>query len=245
MSLVVSAVAFWALVLATFAPRARRTSLHQRGAREWWLDGLGLLIQGLLVPLVAAHLLAPLWRALWPALEGRLELPAVVSFGLCLLGVDYLYYWNHRLLHGARLWSLHRVHHTLEVMDVLGTSRNSLWTSFLVVYVWATSLASFVLADATPYLAAVTLTAVLDLWRHSPLDPPPWLARLLGGWLVLPRDHAWHHAGEGQHGNYGANFLLWDRLHGTAHPAVTRPTQLGLPRAGTVLDELTRPWTLP
>lgn len=245
MSLVLSLAGFWALVLATFAPAARRASLRARARREWVLDVGGLLLQGLVIPLVAAWALVPLWRALVPSLEGVVRVPAVVSFLVCFVGVDYLFYWNHRLFHGTRLWSLHRVHHTLAVLDVLGTSRNTVWTSFVIVYVWATSIATYLLADPTPYLVAVAVTAVLDLWRHSPLDPPESVARVLRGWVVLPRDHAWHHAGDGRHGNYGANLMVWDRLHGTYRGGADAPDALGIAPEGSLTDELVRPWALP
>jgi sterol desaturase/sphingolipid hydroxylase (fatty acid hydroxylase superfamily) len=245
MSFAVATAAFWALVAATFWPRHRRAGLTARQPRDWLLDVTGLLVQGLLVPLAAAWLLHPAWRGLAPGWADVVTLPGWVSFAVCFVGVDYLYYWNHRLLHTAALWPLHRVHHTLPVLDVVGTSRNSLWTSAFIVYVWATSLAQYVLADPAPYLAAVTATAILDLWRHSPLHPPPAVARWLRGWLVLPRDHGWHHAGDGEHGNYGANLILWDRVHGTHRAGADLPGALGVPRAGTVTDELLRPWALP
>lgn len=245
MTLAISFVAFWGLVIATFASVDRRASLRSRARREWILDVGGLLIQGLVIPLAAAWLLAPLWRRLVPSLEGAVVVPGWLAFAVCFVGVDYLFYWNHRLLHSARLWPLHRVHHTLAVLDVLGTSRNTVWTSFLIVYVWATSIATYVLADPAPYLLAVALTAALDLWRHSPLELPAGLSRVLRGWLVLPQDHAWHHAGDADHGNYGANLMVWDRLHGTFRGRdEARPASIGIEPAGTLADELVRPWSI-
>lgn len=241
--MIVGIVAFWALMIATVARASGRAELRSRDAREWILDLVGLVVQGWVVPLAAAYLLAPLWRWVAPAWAGVIEAPAWATFLVGFVAVDYAYYWNHRLFHAsARLWALHRVHHTLRALDVVGTSRNSLWTSFFIVYVWATSLATYLLADPSPYLWAVTATVALDLWRHSALQPP--LSRWLGLVFVLPRDHAWHHAGDGHHGNYGANLILWDRLHGTRCAEVGAPPALGIPASGRMTDELFRPWAL-
>ena len=245
MMMLLATLAFWVLCLATFLPRAGRARLASRTRREWVLDGLGLIVQGWVVPLVAAAVLAPLWRLLVPSLAGFLSPPGWVTFLVGFVLVDYLYYWNHRLFHASSaLWSLHRVHHTVSSLDVLGTSRNSLWSSFFIVYVWATSLATYLLADPAPYLVAVGVTVMLDLWRHSALDPPEILSRALGVLFVMPRDHAWHHAGDGTHGNYGANLVVWDHLHGTRFAQARSPEQLGLPVSGALADEILRPWKL-
>jgi sterol desaturase/sphingolipid hydroxylase (fatty acid hydroxylase superfamily) len=45
----------------------------------------------------------------------------------------------------------------------------------------------------------------------------------------MPRDHAWHHADADEHGNFGANFTLWDRLHGTYLQRTQAPVKLGIP----------------
>jgi sterol desaturase/sphingolipid hydroxylase (fatty acid hydroxylase superfamily) len=115
-------------------------------------------------------------------------------------------------------------------MDVFVTSRNTLWTSFAIIYLWASSAFMFLLADATPYLIGAGLTAGLDLARHSPLDFSrfPRLERILGLVLILPRDHALHHADGLRFGNYGANIVWWDKLHGTYLGHELRVQKLGV-----------------
>jgi sterol desaturase/sphingolipid hydroxylase (fatty acid hydroxylase superfamily) len=212
-------IAFWVLVLAALTRADRRRAYLQKHAGEWLLDAVGLTVQGGIVPLVQVVALAAALDHFAPAWRGALHPPghAVGAFVLNFVVVDYLYYWNHRLLHTRTLWPVHLVHHTMREMDVVGTARNTAWTSFLILYVWINGTLAFLLAEPAGYLAGAALTASLDLWRHSSLQPRTGgiLERVLGRFLVLPRHHARHHATDSVGGNYGANFSLWDRLHGT------------------------------
>ncbi len=203
--------------------------LRQKPLNDWILDTAGLWVQGLLIPLLQLTLLQWLYQQLLPNWHHRLAVAPVVAFILSFVAVDYLYYWNHRLLHSPWGWFAHRVHHTVTAMDVMGTSRNTLWSSFLIVYLWVHGLFIYLLADPTAYGFGVSLTAALDLWRHSRLSPlapgtlPPWCF----SWLVLPQDHGWHHQSNLPPCNYGANLQVWDRLHGTWHSSGQWPETLG------------------
>lgn len=155
---------------------------------------------------------------------------------LNFVAVDYLYYWNHRLLHGP-LWRWHAAHHTPRSMDVLITSRNTLWTPALIVYVWANALFLYLLADSRPYLAAVAVSSLLDVWRHSGLPSP---GGILGRVLITPGDHAWHHSSRRHDKNFGANLKAWDRLHDTLHEPGRLPDSFGVP-VGDLLKKLVIP----
>jgi sterol desaturase/sphingolipid hydroxylase (fatty acid hydroxylase superfamily) len=183
----------------------------------------------------ALEWLAPAWR-------GRLAAPPAVGFAASFVAVDYAYYWNHRLLHGATLWRWHAVHHTAAALDVLVTSRNTVWSHFLILYVWVNALGIYLLADPAPFLLGAALTAALDLWRHSEAGPPPGrLARGLAGVLITPAEHAWHHSAARPGCNFGANLSWWDRLHGTYHRPGRAPAALGLPLGWTLRERLLWP----
>ncbi|MBX2865367.1 MAG: sterol desaturase family protein [Leptolyngbyaceae cyanobacterium MAG.088] len=201
--------------------------LQQKTLNDWLLDTAGLWVQGLVIPLLQLTLLQWLYQQLFSDWGHQLVLSPWLAFLLSFVAVDYLYYWNHRWLHSRWGWVAHQVHHTVSVMDVLGTSRNTLWSSLLIVYVWVHGLFIYWLSDPGAYIVGVSLTAALDLWRHSQFGPAS-SGRLHGWfspWLVLPQDHGWHHR-QGEC-NFGANLKLWDRLHGTLHQSDQWPSTLG------------------
>lgn len=217
------AIAFAILMGATAALFGVRYFVRDRGA--WVVDASGLVIQGI----IAAALV---W--LVPYRRGMIDIPFLPAFLISFVAVDYAYYWNHRLLHGA-LWRWHAVHHTASRLDVVVTSRNTLWTPLLIVYLWAGAAAVLLLRDPSGFLLGLSLTAVLDLWRHSPLIPPPPLRRALSWIVVTPHEHAWHHSRSRTDVNFGANLTLWDRLHGTFEASDALPAQLGLELPVTLL----------
>ena len=226
-------VTFWLLVgLNCLRPHGWQ-QLLTKPAADWILDLCGLGMQGIVIPALQIGLLYQGLGWVWPQGGHCLALPPMAGFLLCTVLVDYGYYWNHRWLH-AWGWPLHRIHHTLTQLDVWGTSRNTLWSSFFILYLWVHALMLYMLHDASGYLWGISLTAMLDLWRHSQLGPHPqgWLYRLLSPWLILPQDHAYHHAPCDVAGdwacNFGANLKIWDWLHGTGQHCPSFPEQMGL-----------------
>jgi sterol desaturase/sphingolipid hydroxylase (fatty acid hydroxylase superfamily) len=223
-------VVFWGLAIATFWGRSGWQLLLQRSRSSWILDTIGLFVQGFVIPILQVVVIGKLYGWVLPGWQGTIVLSPVLGFSLNFVAIDYLYYWNHRLLHGKALWPLHQVHHSVTAMDVLGTSRNTLWTSFLIVYLWVNGLFVYLLADARGYLLGVSVTAALDLWRHSRFTIG-WETRLyrwLSPWLMLPQDHCWHHGRALLGCNFGANLKVWDRLHGTDLEREDAPEDLGV-----------------
>ncbi|MEM8615128.1 MAG: sterol desaturase family protein [Cyanobacteria bacterium P01_H01_bin.105] len=239
------------VVLATFLLLVgltvwhRGAELRQKSLNDWILDSAGLWVQGLLIPLLQLTVLQALYQQLIPGWRHSLPMHPMLAFVLSFVVVDYLYYWNHRFLHSRWGWFAHQVHHTVTALDVLGTSRNTLWSSFLIVYLWVHGAFIYLLDAPEAYLFGVSLTAALDLWRHSRFSPSSgsWLYHCLAGWLTLPQDHAWHHQRANDNCNYGANFKLWDCLHGTLHPSTDWPLALGQPSPLTLWQKLIYPQT--
>lgn len=221
---------FLLLSMVTLSLRPMRRAAFQRRASDWMLDATGLIAQGILIPLLQTTLIYSALYLLAPELKGGLGLSPPAAFLLNFVVVDYLYYWNHRWLHSRRLWSTHATHHTAETMDVFITSRNTLWTSLLIVYVWSNGLFLFLLHEPAAFLLAASLTASLDLWRHTRFSPRPdsMLHRGLRWLLITPHEHAWHHSRTQFGCNFGANLSLWDRLHGTWFSPATSPEHLGI-----------------
>lgn len=207
---------FWLFFATTFFQAKQRQSLNKKSFQDWLLDGIGLCVQGGLIPLLQVVIGLYFYQRLIPELQVSLNWYPWISFLISFAGVDYVYYWNHRLLHYKKLFSIHAVHHTVTQMDMLGTSRNSLWSSLFLPYIWVNSLMFYLLNDYRGYAFGFFLTCLLDLWRHSSLNLPQnsFIYQILRPWLILPEDHAYHHS-RNKPGNFAANLKLWDILHGT------------------------------
>ena len=235
-------ITFWLLMAASASLPRGWQRLWEKTAADWLLDLCGLGIQGIVIPALQVGLLYQGLKSLLPQLAGSLFISPPISFLICFVLVDYAYYWNHRWLHSIA-WHLHKVHHTVTQLDVLSSSRNSLWSSFFILYLWIHTLVIYLLHDPSGYLWGISLTAMLDLWRHSQLGPSPksWQYRLLSPWLILPQDHALRPAHH-HDSNYGANLKVWDSLHGTVQHAVHFPKKLGIKTTLTFWQKLLYPF---
>ena len=234
-------VCFWGLMVANLLTPQVFKKLRGKNWQDWCLDLSGLSIQGILIPLLQITLVYALYHLLLPTHQGSWHLSQFMSFLISFVVIDYLYYWNHRLLHQTTLWCWHQVHHTVTNMDVLGTSRNTVWTSFLILYLWLHPLFIYLLNDSTGYLIGVSLTSALDLWRHSSFYPQGWLYACLNPCFILPQDHTQHHANEIFHCNYGANLKWWDQWHGTYKETLVIPEILGIKTDLTLIQKLFYP----
>jgi sterol desaturase/sphingolipid hydroxylase (fatty acid hydroxylase superfamily) len=224
---------FLLLAALTVARPATRRRAFDRTGDEWMLDGVGLLAQGIAVPAMQAAIVYGLLAKLVPEARGALHLSGASAFLLNFVLVDYIYYWNHRGLHSAKLWPLHAVHHTASQTDVFISSRNTIWTPLLIVYMWFNGLFLFLLQDHAAFLTAAALTAGLDLWRHTTFTPRPasGFSRILGWVLITPNEHGWHHSRDRRDCNFGGNLSWWDRLHGTYYSPESNAVVFGTPLA--------------
>ena len=147
--------------------------------------------------------------------------------------VDLFYYTRHRLLHRTRLgWALHAPHHASTDLSLtsalrLGWIQRVLDDFFYVplVLLGAPTLAVFI---------AVELNHASQLWCHTEvIGRLSWLDRFLN----TPSNHRVHHARDRAYAdsNYGATFMIWDKLLGTYRPEPREPFPLGwtAPYAGT------------
>ena len=224
-------ISFLLLVALTFSVNGERASALGRNASDWALDISGLLVQGFVIPALGVGLVYGSLNVVAPQAKGSIETSWAIAFLLNFAVVDYLYYWNHRLLHSKMFWKIHAVHHTADRVDVFITSRNTLWAPLLLVYVWANGIFLFLLNDPLPFLLSASITASLDLWRHTRFFTAPGslLHRVVSGVIITPNEHIWHHSSDRADRNFGANLSIWDRVHGTYQAAGSRPESLGIP----------------
>lgn len=148
-----------------------------------------------------------------------LDLPtAWLPWVLALVGVEFAYYWWHRLSHEVNLlWAAHVVHHHSEDYNLAVALRQSVTT-------WATTLPFWLpLAllgiPTLPFAVMLGLTTLYQFWIHTELVPS---LGVLERWLNTPALHRVHHAINPQYldKNHGATFSVFDRLFGTWAPEV-------------------------
>lgn len=156
--------------------------------------------------------------------------PLDTGWGLLLLflGVEFAYYWFHRLSHEVRwMWATHAVHHSSEHLTVLAAYRLG-WTG-LISGGWLVYL-PLVWLGLHPAAVAVMLSLNLlyQAWIHTELIPK------LGAleWVLnTPSHHRVHHAVNPLYldRNYGGVLVIFDRLFGTLEPErAEEPCRYGL-----------------
>jgi sterol desaturase/sphingolipid hydroxylase (fatty acid hydroxylase superfamily) len=221
---------FSVLIILTGLNYQQRMHLRHKKISEWIIDITGLFFQGVIIPGLQILFVYKIYNFVLPSYKEIIYVHPILAFCLSFIFIDYIYYWNHRLFHSPLLWSIHRVHHSVTQMDVIGTSRNTLWTSFLIIYLWLHPCFIYLLNDPNWYIFGASLTSGLDLWRHSIFTPKnnSLLHQISSPWLMLPQDHSWHHASENIFGNFGANFKLWDKIHGTYFASESMTDKLGV-----------------
>jgi sterol desaturase/sphingolipid hydroxylase (fatty acid hydroxylase superfamily) len=98
-------------------------------------------------------------------------------------------------------------------------------TTFLIVYIWLNGAVLYLLQDPAPFAWGILIGNCLDILRHSGMERWPNVFPL--NWLISPREHAWHHSQDLYDVNFGANFNLWDKIHGTHYDASGLPRVIG------------------
>ena len=153
--------------------------------------------------------------------------PKVVLIFAWLIVNDFLLYWLHRSLHRVPwLWALHKIHHSQTELNSLTNWRHH-WLE--LIYVGSSALVTSLLLGDPAQLHPIILgvLAASQLIGHSDLD---WTYGPVGRLLISPHFHARHHsaASEDMNINYGALFMIWDDLFGTACRPRERVVTYGL-----------------
>jgi|HubBroStandDraft_6_1064221.scaffolds.fasta_scaffold308958_1 alkylglycerol monooxygenase len=205
---------FFVLIAVEIAvARARKQRVYRLGDALSDL-GCGMVQQVALVFLAGAVLAGYAWLYAHHRLitwQGEAA-PWIVAF----VGVDFLYYWWHRMSHEVNvLWAAHVVHHQSEDYNLAVALRQAILTGFTaqLFYVWLALL-------GVPPLVFASVNAVSTLyqfWIHTELVGKLGWAE---GLLNTPSHHRVHHAINPRYldRNYGAIFIVWDRIFGTYEP---------------------------
>ena len=135
-----------------------------------------------------------------------------------IVGLDFLYYWWHRMSHEVNfLWAAHVVHHQSEDYNLAVALRQAWFTGLtdLPFYLPLALLG----VNVEIFIASNAISLIYQFWIHTELirriDPFEWI-------LNTPSHHRVHHATNPEYldKNYGAILIIWDRMFGTFEPEV-------------------------
>lgn len=138
------------------------------------------------------------------------------SWTLAFVGVDFIYYWWHRLSHHVNvLWAAHVVHHQSEDYNLAVALRQSMLTS-------ATGAPFYILlallgVPPVVYATSHAINTLYQFWIHTELvrrvGPLEWV-------FNTPSHHRVHHGINPRYldKNHGGILIIWDRLFGTFEP---------------------------
>ena len=187
-----------------------------RRAYPWreMLSSVGVFILRIPTKLLRPLIVLPLGYLVWSHRLITVPLDTVWGLALLFLGVEFAYYWMHRLAHEVRwMWASHMVHHTPEHIHFASAFRlggtevlSGNWLFYVPLY-W---LGFNPLAVS----GALAVNLAYQFWLHtdivSNLGPIEWI-------FNTPSHHRVHHASNGVYldKNYGGVLIVWDRLFGT------------------------------
>jgi sterol desaturase/sphingolipid hydroxylase (fatty acid hydroxylase superfamily) len=193
---------------------------HRRGVTVYRLgDALGDMGCGIGQQLVSLLFTTAVLTGAYEWLYGHrfMTLPdGVAPWVVAFFGVEFAYYWWHRLSHEINLlWAAHVVHHHSEDYNLAVALRQSVTT-------WATSLPFYLplalLGVPTLHFAAMLgISTLYQFWIHTELIKPlGWFER----WFNTPALHRVHHAINPRYldKNHGGIVSFWDRLFRTYEP---------------------------
>jgi sterol desaturase/sphingolipid hydroxylase (fatty acid hydroxylase superfamily) len=133
-----------------------------------------------------------------------------------ILGWDFIYYWNHRLMHTSRcMWAIHVVHHSSERYNFSTALRQPVADAFGVFAPYSV----LCLLGIQPRLISTArgVNLLYQYWIHT--ETVGKLGRAEST-LNTPSHHRVHHGSNGRYldRNHGSILIVWDRLFGTFEP---------------------------
>lgn len=161
--------------------------------------------------------------AAWPA-----HWHVAAQAALMITLVDLMRYWLHRLAHeSALLWRLHAVHHSVDRLYWLNTSRFHPLEKFLQMCL---DSLPFLLMGVEPVVLSIYYVAYSTngFFQHSNIAVRYGVLNYV---FSSAEAHRWHHSREPREGNsnYGSTTIVWDLLFGTWYmPATRTVAALGL-----------------
>jgi sterol desaturase/sphingolipid hydroxylase (fatty acid hydroxylase superfamily) len=143
-----------------------------------------------------------------------IEMDSAVAWLSLFLGVEFFYYWHHRISHTNRFfWATHSVHHSPEQLVLFGALRLG-WTGSVTgafLFYLPLVLLGF---PPTAVFGVLVLNLLYQFWLHTELIPKLGVFE----WLFnTPSHHRVHHGSNPEYldRNYGGTLIIFDRLFNT------------------------------
>ncbi|UQA55289.1 sterol desaturase family protein [Polyangium aurulentum] len=163
--------------------------------------------------LVFAGALIAGYQALYARRAFEISTSSALAWVGLMVGVDFFYYWFHRVSHRMALaWAAHAPHHQSEDFNLAVALRQGPFQP-AVSRVFYLPLAFLGFPPAMT-AAAIGINTVYQFWIHTELigklGPLEWV-------LNTPSHHRAHHGCEPKYidRNHGGILIIWDRLFGT------------------------------
>ena len=154
------------------------------------------------------------------------QLPGWLQFIVALLVIDFVHWSIHNMLHRVpALWELHKVHHSIEHMDWLGSMRFH-WSEVVIYKTLSYPVLAFLGFDGGVLLALAVVGTAIGHFNHSNMGVKIGPLKYL---LNNPEMHIWHHTHPDcgpPMCNFGINLSVWDWIFGTAHVPDAPPAKL-------------------
>jgi sterol desaturase/sphingolipid hydroxylase (fatty acid hydroxylase superfamily) len=175
---------------------------------------LGVAVGQRLSGLLTAGAMAGLYFWVWEYRLFTVSLDRASGLVLLVLGVEFFYYWYHRLSHESRwFWASHVVHHSAQHLSLSAAYRLG-WTAAISgagLFYLPMVLLGF---HPVAVFAALGINLLYQFWLHNDwmpkLGPIEWV-------FNTPSHHRVHHAINPRYldRNYGGMLVIYDRLFGT------------------------------
>ena len=143
------------------------------------------------------------------------------TFIPCYIIFDFCSYWAHRVSHHLRfLWATHVTHHSGEHYNLTVSFRLS-WVQYVkIIFFLPVALLGF-----HPIIIFVTnqIAVLFQFWVHTEYIKN--LHPAIEYIFATPSNHRVHHGSQEKYinKNYGATFIIWDRMFGTFQDEDERP----------------------
>ena len=160
-----------------------------------------------------------------------LDLTSPVVWLTVFMMRDFIYYWVHRAEHRvSALWASHLVHHSPETIGMTTAVRVP-WMEALykpMFGLWLPLIGFNPIAAVAMDVVAALIAQAYHTERFAVTKQGP-LGRAIAAVFVTPSTHRVHHGYNPEYidKNFGAVFIIWDRIFGT-HQREVAPVMYGV-----------------